>query len=193
MTEDKRQRLVGAIVLLCLAVILIPALLDFSPREDPSVPVVSMPDPPARHLAPEVPGIDRALAPRPNPATPPVEWNAKPLVAAEPDPVSSAVIPVQTTEPLASIADTNPAPSLEPPAAGWVVQVGTFANDAGAKAVFDQLREAGLPAFTEKINTPQGTATRVRVGPEFERPTSEAQQVRVKELTGLDAVVLRFP
>ena len=189
MTEPQpvRQRLVGALVLLCLAVILIPALLDFTPREAAHVPEVTMPDPPERHLRPGLPDVERVLGPRPADRA---ETRRATQRAAEPadDPATAVPTREATVQPTA-----EPAQPAESEVTGWVVQVGTFTNAAGAAGVYAQLNEAGLPVFTEVIDTPQGSATRVRVGPEFDRSAAQALMARVKELTELDPVVLRFP
>lgn len=70
-----------------------------------------------------------------------------------------------------------------------VVQVGAFAEAAGAREVRSKLERAGLKTYTHVAQTPQGERTRVRVGPFDNRADAEKAAARVKAL-GLPAAVL---
>jgi len=83
-------------------------------------------------------------------------------------------------------------PVAAKPAAGaerLVVQVGAFAEAAGAREVRSKLERAGLKTYTHVAQTPQGERTRVRVGPFNNRADAEKAAARVKAL-GLPAAVL---
>lgn len=83
-------------------------------------------------------------------------------------------------------------PVVEKPAAGserLVVQVGAFAEAAGAREVRSKLERAGLKTYTHVAQTPQGERTRVRVGPFDSRAEAEKAATRVKAL-GLPAAIL---
>jgi DedD protein len=85
-----------------------------------------------------------------------------------------------------------PKPVAEKPAAGaerLVVQVGAFAEAAGAREVRSKLERAGLKTYTHVAETPQGQRTRVRVGPFDSRAEAEKAAARVKAL-GLPAAIL---
>jgi DedD protein len=70
-----------------------------------------------------------------------------------------------------------------------VVQVGAFAEAAGAREVRSKLERAGLKTYTHVAETPQGQRTRVRVGPFDNRAEAEKAAARVKAL-GLPAAIL---
>jgi len=83
-------------------------------------------------------------------------------------------------------------PVAEKPVAGserLVVQVGAFAEAAGAREVRSKLERAGLKTYTHVAETPQGQRTRVRVGPFDSRAEAEKAADRVKAL-GLPASIL---
>ena len=83
-------------------------------------------------------------------------------------------------------------PVAAKPAAGTerlVVQVGAFAEAAGAREVRSKLERAGLKTYTHVAQTPQGERTRVRIGPFDNRADAEKAAARVKAL-GLPATVL---
>jgi DedD protein len=70
-----------------------------------------------------------------------------------------------------------------------VVQVGAFAEAAGAREVRSKLERAGLKTYTHVAETAQGQRTRVRVGPFDSRAEAEKAAARVKAL-GLPAAIL---
>lgn len=70
-----------------------------------------------------------------------------------------------------------------------VVQVGAFAEAAGAREVRGKLERAGLKTYTHVAKTPQGDRIRVRVGPFDSRAEAEKAAARVKAL-GLPAAIL---
>ncbi len=70
-----------------------------------------------------------------------------------------------------------------------VVQVGAFAEAAGAREVRSKLERAGLKTYTHVAQTPQGERTRVRVGPFDSRAEAEKAAARIKAL-GLPAAIL---
>jgi DedD protein len=70
-----------------------------------------------------------------------------------------------------------------------VVQVGAFAEAAGAREVRSKLERAGLKTYTHVAKTPQGDRIRVRVGPFDSRAEADKAAARVKAL-GLPAAIL---
>lgn len=83
-------------------------------------------------------------------------------------------------------------PAAEKQTAGserLVVQVGAFAEAAGAREVRSKLERAGLKTYTHVAETPQGQRIRVRVGPFDSRAEAEKVAARIKTL-GLPAAIL---
>jgi len=63
----------------------------------------------------------------------------------------------------------------------WVVQLGAYRNAETVKSIATRIKALGLPAFTEKVDTPQGPSTRVRSGPFASREAAEKAQERLKK------------
>ena len=85
-------------------------------------------------------------------------------VVVESPPEEPASSPPQRDEP----ADEPVAAVPEPPgapASGWLVQVGSFRNQANAVELVSQLRAADFPARLESGGGPDATLYRIRVGP----------------------------
>lgn len=100
-----------------------------------------------------------------------------------------------------TIKDLNPrvldlrpgdsAPVSEPsdPLVRWVVQVGSFGSAESAEVLVSKLRQAGLPAFSEKVSSANTIAYKVRIGPEVDRDKAAALADKVKAEHQLDAFV----
>lgn len=144
-----------------------------------AAPAAPVPATPAR---PEVP----ATPPAPKPAATVAAAPAKAVEKAADKPAAAAS-PAQTpkAEPPAS-APANPANT------GFVVQIGAFASAPDALAQRDALRKAGFNAFTDTVPGPNGTLTRVRVGPVLTRAEAEALKAKLKA-AGKDGMVRPHP
>jgi DedD protein len=192
MDSQLKQRLIGAAVLVALAVIFLPMLLK----------------------GPDIKEPDAAQVPLSMPATPGQDYETRELPLVEPEagspkggvlgmtPAEPAALPVDTA-PLvsdASVADARPstvatvataAPAaVAPPptpaavAAGqYMVNIGSFSNVANANALVDKLRAQKLPVVADKVALAHGTGMRVRVGPYADRATAEAARLRAEEIT----------
>jgi cell division septation protein DedD len=125
-------------------------------------------------------------ATKPAPAEPKIE--AKPLPKIEPaksEPAKPAVAPAAKPEP-------QPAKPANPAGTGFVVQIGAFASAPDALAQRDALRKAGFSAFTDSVPGPNGTLTRVRVGPVMTRAEADALKAKLKA-AGRDGMVRPHP
>ena len=125
-------------------------------------------------------------ATKPAPAEPKIE--AKPLPKIEPaksEPANPAVAPAAKPEP-------QPAKPANPAGTGFVVQIGAFASAPDALAQRDALRKAGFSAFTDSVPGPNGTLTRVRVGPVMTRAEADALKAKLKA-AGRDGMVRPHP
>jgi cell division septation protein DedD len=126
-----------------------------------------------------------ALPPPPKPAAPaPTVLPPAPVASTSPPPPSPVPAPAPAPAP-APVADTS--------GTGFVVQVGAFADAAGATALRDRLRGAGFNAFTDAVDTEAGRRTRVRVGPTVTRAEAEALKAQVKARAGIDGIVRPHP
>lgn len=121
------------------------------------------------------------VAPKPAPPAP----ETKPAAPAPAKPVARATPAAPKPAPAAKPADTSKT--------GFVVQVGAFADANAAAALRDKLRNAGLNAFTDTVNTDGGKRTRVRVGPAMNRAEADALKAQVKAKAGIDGIVRPHP
>jgi DedD protein len=78
----------------------------------------------------------------------------------------------------------------EAPAANgqYVIMVGAFANPDNVKKLVASIERAGVPSYTEILNSPAGKRTRVRAGPFANRDAAEKALDKLKRI-GVGGVV----
>lgn len=177
MDTPLKQRLIGAIVLVALAVIFLPMLVK-GPAPDSGVANVPI-------TAPDAPADGQ------------FQTRELPLVA----PTGGATGPqsgVSTTQPLQpdaaapaepAAADTSPAVA----AGNYAVSFGAYGSQADANAVIAFLKKAQLPGFSEPATINGRQAWRVRVGPYADRAQAEAarlEAVKVRNDVKAEVVTL---
>ncbi|HEU4992224.1 MAG TPA: SPOR domain-containing protein [Luteimonas sp.] len=179
-----KQRLVGAGVLVALAVIFLPMLVQ-GPAPDSgasSVPL-SVPDAPKGDFdTQELPLVE----PGATPAGGALGMQA-PDAAATGAPDAAQPLPVDN-------ADMYPAASA---AGDYAVDFGDFPNAQLADAAVASLRASHLPGYREAATNASGQAVqRVRIGPFATRPDAESARLRASQAGGrgsLQVVVLDAP
>lgn len=208
MEQTLKQRLIGAIVLVSLAVIFIPIILE-GPDDEWT---------PRSHSLPEKPQLDyRAdmdlVLPPPvlvddqepktavttqaapsaseKPASEPASKPVRPEVKAEPEP---APVPARAAAP-----QKPPTRKPAPPAAaqktlkGWFVQVGSFGQEMNAKGLQDRLVAGGFKTHLQKIEIGKKHAFRVLVGPSASRAEAEKLAASLKSGQQLKGMVVEYP
>lgn len=194
-----KQRLWGAVILVALAVIFLPMLIQ-GPAPDSGVADVpqTMPDAPAgqfetRELPLVTPGETPeggAVGMDTTPVSSDAADPARPQPATPADTASSASQPVPLGEGGVSAPDALPAETPAPaaalpaPSAGgdYAVNLGSFASAANAEGAVRALKQAKLPAYSEPATVNGRSGYRVRVGPYATRPDAEAARLRAQEL-----------
>ena len=161
MDSSLKQRLVGAVVLIALAVIFLPMLVK-GPAPDSGVSDVPL-DSPAE---PKADAATRDL----------------PLTAPGAMPEGGAVgMPAATPEPAA--AEPDQAGALPTVAAGdYAVNFGSYASVADADKVIAALRSAGLTAYREAVQLGGREAQRVRIGPFADGAVAESARLRAVQV-----------
>lgn len=209
MDEGAKQRLVGAAVLVALAVIFLPMLFEKRSGQTGSDLSVAVPATPAVDTSlPDEAEAAIALPPPENfgwddpepslPGTVPVPDSAQAALtpAAPPVRVIDPAPGIATSSPPPRVAPTAPATSVAPGAGkktvpagleAWVVQVASVRSADSARKLRDDLRRGGFAAFIEEAVVNGATTYRVRVGPEVEK--SDAQ-VSAQQLSALGHKVL---
>ncbi|MFI8718261.1 SPOR domain-containing protein [Stenotrophomonas sp. NPDC077464] len=177
MDTPLKQRLIGAIVLVALAVIFLPMLVK-GPAPDSGVATVPI-------TAPDAPADGQ------------FQTRELPLVA----PTGGATglqSGVSTTQPLQqdAAAPTDPAAADTSPAVAagnYAVSFGAYGSQADANAVIAFLKKAQLPGFSEPATINGRQAWRVRVGPYADRAQAEAarlEAVKVRNDVKAEVVTL---
>ncbi|MCC5857064.1 MAG: SPOR domain-containing protein [Ectothiorhodospiraceae bacterium] len=191
MEQRHKQRLVGAIVLIALAVIFLPMILR-GPVEDRtlSVPAQIPPRPDAPLSgepvqpppAAEAPALDRVPLQAPAVAEPDEEPPPD-TAMQEPDAVSEGAGTPGAVDP------DSRAASVE----GFAVQVGSFSRRDNAMALRDRLRERGYSAFVDEVRRDAGALYRLRVGPVMDRDEARELAQRLQRDEELEGLVVSHP
>ncbi|HLF97388.1 MAG TPA: SPOR domain-containing protein, partial [Methylococcaceae bacterium] len=97
--------------------------------------------------------------------------------------------------PTAAPAGESASPAKEPAnLSWWMIQAGSFDDEANAKNLKTRLLQAKIPAFSEKITNPNGDVKyRVRVGPEKERAKAEEILKRMEGEAGVKGMIVSYP
>ncbi|WP_292433687.1 SPOR domain-containing protein [Methylobacter sp.] len=70
-------------------------------------------------------------------------------------------------------------PKESPKLVRWYIQIGSFTKRENAMSLWDSLREQGLPASLDTVQTDKGTSYRLRVGPELDGKKAAAMKLRL--------------
>ncbi|GLH31307.1 MULTISPECIES: SPOR domain-containing protein [Pseudomonas] len=209
--KGMKQRMVGALVLVALAVIFLPMLFT---REDEMRQVrVEAPQAPAMPSLPEV-KVEPVAVPEPQPL--PQEPQQAPVVVNEssapvatpsqpitPSPQTQAQVQPKPQAPApASKAQVQPAATPAPAASAtapskidvnglpvsWSIQLASLSNRAGAENLQKTLRSQGYNAYIRSA----GGMNRVYVGPLIERAEAERLRDAINRQQKLKGFVIRF-
>lgn len=177
-----RYRLVGAIVLIFLAVLFLPWLFDGAGYE-------------------AMQGLDRPIPDRPlfvEPHTPtaPAHATRGPADTGAEEPLASVpeFVPPEPIPEARAVRRATPAPAAASPVtSGWSVQVGSFGREVNAREQAQRLREAGFTAFVETGRADGRDVWRVKVGPRAERDQALQLRDEVQRRMGVSGIVVTHP
>lgn len=185
------QRMVGALVLIALAVIFVPMLFN---REDDAQRVEV--DAPAMPKTPAMPDVEVQPVEVPEPAAEPFPEEFEII---EEGPETAAQVPAEPITAPPAVAEPTPTPPAERPEpeqrldaanlpVSWSVQLASLSNRESAEALTAKLRSQGYNAY---VRTFEGM-NRVFVGPLVER--AEANRLRdvLERQQKLKGFVVRF-
>jgi len=187
-----KQRIVGALVLVALAVIFLPMLLTRQDeREHVEVEVPTAPVSPGmpQNVAPPVevpvasepiPGdVDQPLPLEPQPEPETVE---PPVVAVQPQAQPQARPQATTPQSATSRLDEAGLP------VSWSVQLASLSSRSGAEALQKTLRSQGYNAYIRQVDG----MNRVFVGPVIERREADRLRDQLNRQHKLSGFVVRF-
>ncbi len=193
MNQGAKQRIVGTVVLLALALIFLPIIFDGQGSYE--APVSSR--------IPEAPII--SILPEPIQSRPVIVGDVEP---SQPDTTAIDAIvadledsaEVRVTD-AASVAITESqaifsreVPQLSETGLpqGWVVRLGSFSDAENASKLLSSLQEAGYKAYTRVLPSNQGTLTGVFVGPWLDRAQVNEYQQTLQQEFNLAGLVMRY-
>ena len=178
MEERFKQRLVGAAVLVALAVIFVPMLLDVPIEPDPPELETRLPEGGEEEFSSRIVSLDE-------PSTPILDEAAR----LDEEPSAGERSEAGEEPPVAAegSGDTGGVPST------WAVQLGSFSQRENALVLQNRLLVMGYASFTESAKAGQAEVTRVLVGPEAERDRAESIARTLAREIELEGMVVRRP
>jgi len=200
-----KHRVTGALVLIALAVIFLPLILDGQKKNQ-----ILESNIPAKPVTGEIILLD--IEKSENIAN---EQITKEQVATEQEPqvidspkVKEVVVNT-TKEPKMPVKKPVTKPTATPKvkpvvttdqrknrpkfkSSALVIQVGSFSNKANAQKIVDKIKAAGYKAYLKTGKSNAITIHRVLVGPELKREKAESQLKALNKLSGLEAIVLAY-
>lgn len=203
MDRPLKERIVGAVVLVVVAVLVVPVFLD-GPSSDTEVvtETVLLPGQEGQERKQQTIVLNRDRT-EPVPAPNASRDESRSGEGDEPEPDAprdtATVLPPADTSPAAqrqaapAVQEPEPAPSVpvaaptggnaEPAGPGdvsatgmWAVQLGSFSNPQNAERLAAELRSKGYAAFLSQLKSSSGPLHRVRIGPQKDRESAEAVQ-----------------
>ncbi|HHJ34891.1 MAG TPA: hypothetical protein ENJ87_03910 [Gammaproteobacteria bacterium] len=163
MEAPLQQRIVGAIVLVTLGVIFIPALLDGSGYRSRQIQDIDIKE------KPEFPPLSRKrLVPIPTPME-------------------------QIKSEQAEMRQADPKKRHEKPIRSFALQIGTFTSNESALKMRDEYRKKGFSTFIYKGKVKGESSYKVRIGPELERKVLDKMKKELKKTDKIDAYVVNYP
>ena len=199
-----RHRLIGAAALLLAVAIIVPMVLDPSPKpvsenipidipseRTPFTPRLSLPPVPAADAGTPPPDQAPVVAPAKAESKADVRAEVKAVPPAAPKPPSepkAAAKPETKADAATASKAAVPSKASEPteavapaPQAGkFAVQAAAPASEKAARELVERLKKGGFATYTETVETKDGVRHRVRIGPYATREDAEKARARLK-------------
>jgi DedD protein len=175
MDDGLKQRLIGAIVLLALAVIFVPVVFDREQLqqvdrtsqipEAPDIIPVTIPEPQVNRSVESAPPVEELFVPDEE------QDRAEPQVGGKPE---------QPTLNSAGVPEA------------WTLQVASYRNAERAEEMRELLIKEGYTAYTRLVQAEQGSMTRLFVGPKLDKSKLIQEQEAIEEKYKVSTLVLKF-
>lgn len=207
------NRLVGTTIVVVAAIVFIPNILD-GEKVHYKEGFKAIPERPEFTTIDLQEVIDNKVASAEQPSQIPVEdtqANDADLVANETQQIDTApqMVEASIDEPVINKAEPKvavqepakpvakaPEPTRKPEEnltqMAYVIQLGSFSHAPNVKSLQEKLKANGFKTFTRPIKTPNGTLTKVFVGPSLSKKELESKLTELKQLTKLNGKVTQF-
>ena len=182
-----RQRLWGAAVLIAVAVIVLPLLLDGAGSESQFRRVERLREEPPRILDPSEQEELPPLVPEMR-----AVGDGNVSTSGHLDIKIGEDDPPDYMKAEKEVRETLRQNRTSAPLTAWVVQAGSFRDENNAIAVRDRLRRAGFASFVRDRES-SADLYRVLVGPMIRESGAVAARDKVVALLGREAIVLSYP
>jgi len=186
--QGTKQRVVGTIVIVSLALIFLPIIFDGQGSHQTQI----------ASRIPEQPVVP--ILPEPQQSRPVIISDAD-LVAIETKPESELVtktIEESISDPIevsaSESAFTRDIPTLNPAGLpnGWSIRLGSFSEASNASDLMQRLQTAGYKAYIRDIDSEQAELTGVFVGPWLERALVNDYIDQLRDEFQLEGMVVRY-
>lgn len=204
--DGLKQRIIGALVLVSLAVIFVPMMFDepHSERESTSIKI------------PEEPPFPEVEAPEPEVSDTPA-YRIEENVDESPQDAEPEPVPDEPQQEIAEVESPEPAPTVDEPEessadagepdkeapvkdedaaeftrsleGAWVVQLGSFGSNDNARRLRDKVRDKGYNSHLQEISRGDERLTRVFSGPFAEKAEAEKAKQALDKAFGLNSLV----
>ena len=198
---NPKHRVVGAIILVCVAVVALPLILSDRAVAPSTQPVAEVPTPNTRVVvtpitpvplpsnAPPatvktIPSLVTPTAPAPSSSAP----SANSAVASNPTPSRNGASAPVTPTSVPVVASSEPAVTK-----GWIVQVGAFSDVDNANRLKENLVRHGYAPELDKIALNKTQVVRVRVGPYGSEAEARTALSRIQRELKVKGVVRAYP
>jgi DedD protein len=211
MEQGLKERLTGAAVIVILAVIFIPMLLDDT--EDQEIVITETNIPPKPENMPTPPPAEESIVPpetdfssriipvqeapaaeeavqKPEPEE--AKKEEAPVPDKKPETSASEPAPVTTRQSTAAVSKSEE-PATNVGLSAWVVQLGSFSSEKNAQDLNQKLKSAGFRSFVEPLRQNNTVSYRVRVGPELKRSDAQAIRDKLKDTLQLEGIIVAYP
>ncbi len=173
MNDGLKQRIIGAFVLLALAAIFLPVVLNFSDERTVDT----------RSRIPTAPDIKPVTISEPSRVE-----NVDPA----PSPDQMFQLGVNLPSQGESLLDEAPGLDDDGMIKAWLVQVIAFSSEKKAREMSEQLKADGYKAFYKQGRTSSGEVFRVFVGPKVEKQKALEAKQNIDKKYGVKAIIIRF-
>ena len=204
LTEDPEQqrarhRLIGAAVLVLIAVVGLPRILDSNPKlapNDIAINIVTSLPIPGTNSRPEEKAKTEVVA-EPVKEAPKLALAPESKVEAKPEPKTEAKVetkptpaPSKTTglglaagEEIVAVPNSGGSNSATNASGKYVIQIGAFASEERAQGWIAKLKEQKIPNYVLNKNGSDGTKLfLLRAGPYTDKDTAEAAEKKIKAM-----------
>lgn len=198
MDRALKERIIGAAVLVAVAVLVVPVFLDGPPAEEEIISQsVALPGQSEQKNQTVVLDRNRTEPVPPSNGAQAESTQPKPAPgrqASQAEPETRPAVAKTAAEPP---AEAEPEPARAAPADAsttgmWAVQLGSFGNQENAERLVAELRQRGFGAFRSRLATNSGELHRVRVGPQESRGNAEDIASQLAK-AGYDGQVVPHP